>query len=1665
MPETRPRPDLVENADNNGPESIVVRKLRERYTFFDDADVKAYYYKKRTLTTQQFIAYEDNLNMIERLVRRSVSPPPSHSYLNDTQDFKGSIPRRKKPKSYRKVLVDPNIEPQGLLDPFKFLSDPTGLKTLSEQIPDVLETIGEKLPDSNERKEFMGLFKTFQEKIPNLYLPSGSDTLEKATSLLTGFGNLSPTILIVVAASWYAHSRSWTSFGFFVACAIYFVIKVPDQLYLLFKIYVNSYAKIPFLGDDIAMDEIVPQMSDDTLEVIGTSIATILIAAVGVKSKLTGAALALTFVKEFSRAKMGMVEIAKIVLRLVEKAVNYFREECLDLPSIKFINSCSKEIDNFSEEVRVYTFQFNKRTIDRTELTYSNLVALLAVGKHLLKNIPRDKFTDSTVRDIHTDCSTLNKIITDFEREDITLRGTRQEPAAILLSGGPGVGKSIAALYTTVVVTRGVCTDEEKLEFDVNPGPYVFSRKLENVFFDSLTNKAKTFLYDDFMQLRDAPGISSEAMEIIRVVNTEEYSAHMAHLENKGNVYVRPKFVIATTNQVVLNSNAIVNVNAMKRRFDLSYIVVPKEEYVRDEDLCNDIWNRKLDRNKLPKATVIDPIDKIVHGHEISDLRPDCLLYYEHDLLRDEIGDPIEFDELIRRCRDTEVTKRHRFALHMENHKKLIAKYAKVFETEPEPDKLSPDYSYTPSDDDDDSEFEEDNEYLVDSVTATPEQKAHLEYLIIVDNVYKRYLLEILGPYGCVTVDDMIDVLLDTLGYAFSKRLLINREKVPDKAKFRNHRRKKKFAIRVLNKMQDIVNYFLSFIPSFKSVKQFIVEDEEPILLLLGILACSGIMVMIGKWCYNWWTGKPEPQSFGFSDKMREPKTHAKHFKDAKAVKAYINAPVNLTPQGGEDPSGVDLILSFTRRNCFILETLNDAGTWNKMGSITFITGRIGLMTYHFIPKWMNSIIKDRSKLKRLIRLSHGNDVNSPGLLFTVEEFLNGHQTGCLQKKDAVLVELPKRFPERPSIIDRFALRKDLEHNTRNLEVVLPKVSTYNGYFFGPAQRNRDTVGIYDKIPGYDYEISEGFQYDIPTKAGDCGTLMCILNPSIPVRKIFGIHVAGNTYHGQGYASVITQEELLEDLKLFDVPIITEEPDMLVPQSGDFDQPLRFEIIGRVNRSPMRNTNTEIRRSRMFEKLQESFLSPAMLRTTLVDGTLIDPLLNAQRKYCKPDIYIDPDLIREACRSYFDYCEWQEVYTVDRVVYSVDEAIFGLEYDYDYGSINSSSSAGYPMTISGERNLKKELFSCEYDSPEQKVIFEEIAQMVYELIEKCKKGIRSFVVFSDNLKDELRELQKVVAGSTRLFSGAPFIYLIAFRMYFGAFSLWYMKNRINNGSAIGVNPYSSEWNTIATKLIEISPKNIGAGDQEKYDGSQKPVVHLFMLDDINRWYGGCYIDNLIRSILWMEIYNSKHIIDGVIFEWLSSLPSGHPFTIIVNTIYHHIISRYNWRRAIGSLKDYNSNTYTVVLGDDIAYSVSEAFTALFNDIVFAKHSTELGMNYQIESKSGELIARRHITEIEFLKRSFVYDCNENLFIAPLKMQSIMKMLDWTKKKHRNAIVASNVITAVRELSLHNEVVYDKYVPLINDNFKFYYPRLSTSEPILEDHMTRRSKVLGSVVFF
>jgi hypothetical protein len=1585
-------------------------------------------------------------------------------------------------KSYSKKK---DIGPHSFADIFSMFTDPTGMKEMSAQIPKVVDAINDKLPDSSERKEFLNFFEKVSQKIPDFAGKGlGSETLSHASNLLSGIGKLSPAILVSIATAWYAHDRSWVSFSFFVGCCIYFVLKIPHQLGYLLNIYIklnSTFDIIPVLD----MEPVSPQISDSTLEVIGTFIAGSLISVVGRSGKLTTSALVLLFVKDFSRARLGMIEIAKIVLGFVEKLVNLTRDTFLDLPSIKLIDSCSKEIDEFSRDVRNYCFRFNRGTLPVDEHTYTNVSSLLSVGQSLLKSIPKDKFSDASLRMIHEDCVSLKKIIKDLEYNDISIRGIRKEPVPILLAGGPGVAKSVSALSLSDVLVRDRLNPEELEEYKVNRGPYVFSRKQENVFFDDYSNKVRVMMYDDLMQMRDVAGNPAcEAMEIIRVINTEEYCAHMAHLENKGKVYIRPDYVIATTNQTTLQSNAIVNSNAMQRRFrNCTYIVVPKEQYVMDEDKGNDLWNQRLDIAKLPIKRILGDSDISVLGHLCTDLLPEHLNYFEYDYTTKKVGRCLEFKDVIIKARAQELINRRRLALHKQNHEANVLKYKRWFElAKPINEECPDDFSYDPVylspqsglafDVHKPIEVGMQRECTINSFTYEGSDTdtdddvtdinaiAAIELWLHMNDSYYQYLKS--QPfYDSCSHYDVAKAFFIEIGTLSQCRVWIFRGLRFPEGYVPLKYRKPMLPIRVFNSFSEKVDNYVNGLPSWLEFKEKFTFDTENIVAILSLVAGSGLLIVTAKWMYKWWTGEEAPQSFGFSDKLRTSKISSKYVKDAGAIKQFLQA----TPQFGEDASGLDLIRSIVRRNCFNFELLNDNNEWNSLGTLTFIEGRVALIPFHFVVKIIAGIEQDRTRMTRPIRLSQGKtDENNPGLLLTAEELLNGIQDGQIRRVDAVLIELPKRIAQRPSIVDKFGTRADLDFCKVNLDIVLAVTSRERDFYFGNGSRYNDVIGI-NKIPGYEYCIEESFVYQLPTKPGDCGSLMGILNPALQKRKIFGIHVAGHDYRGDGFAGLITQEDLIHDLKAFEPQVLLEEPSLISPESGDLDVPVRFSVLGRSKLIPARNTNTSILRSRMYGKLAFSTLVPAMLKKTEIDGIVIDPMLNAQLKYCKPDKLCSEEILYQVAGEYFTNCEWKALHPVDKRIFTLQEAIYGLENDIDFGGVSSSTSAGWPYSVAGQHNIKKALFKAEIGLEEYEKAYEDVQLAVYKIIDNAKNRIRSFNVFTDNLKDELREKEKYLKGSTRLFSGCPFDYLLAVRMYFGAFVLWFTKNRIHNGSANGVNPYSSEWNVIARELIKMSPDNIGAGDYEKFDGSQKALLHLIMTHYINRWYGEDTESNLVRDILILELCNSIHIVDGVVYLWDSGLPSGHPLTLIFNTIYNQLLLGYSWFRIFGDLSDFRQNIFSISQGDDLVYSVTDEFTGRFNDVTFSKVVSELDMVYTNESKDGTLVARRNILDIEFLKRKFKFDPMENLYIAPLRLQSILKMVDYTKKHHRVPIISQNVITAVRELSLHDVDTYNKYSIRINALFQEHYPQVTTTEPILKGYIERKTEVLATQAFF
>jgi hypothetical protein len=341
-----------------------------------------------------------------------------------------------------------------------------------------------------------------------------------------------------------------------------------------------------------------------------------------------------------------------------------------------------------------------------------------------------------------------------------------------------------------------------------------------------------------------------------------------------------------------------------------------------------------------------------------------------------------------------------------------------------------------------------------------------------------------------------------------------------------------------------------------------------------------------------------------------------------------------------------------------------------------------------------------------------------------------------------------------------------------------------------------------------------------------------------------------------------------------------------------------------------------------------------------------------------------------------------------------------------------------------------------------------IASSVDELLDKYNKGIRPFYLYKDTLKDEKRPIEKVLEGKTRLFSGSPFLMLLMFRMYFGSFMDMFCDANIKIGSAVGVNPFSSEWGIMKKCLRgNLKIKNIIAGDFKTYDACLVRQIQCSFLDFVNSWYDDG--NDLIRAVLFEEVCNSKHIYMDLVYEWSGGNPSGNFLTTILNTYCNNVILRYAGilaykeyslnEKSISSdivgvsktLKQMENQLYILAYGDDNIISVGENIRSWYNQASLTRAFKKFGFEYTSENKGGEAESLRSIDDVTFLKRSWKHDPLVNCEVAALDIDVILEMIQWTKKKDRDYnYTCVNVDTCLKELSAHGEAAWKKWSGLI-----------------------------------
>lgn len=1495
------------------------------------------------------------------------------------------------------------------------------IEDLMDECQQLRNVVDRKIPEVSSYAEMLKMFNDFSSSVNS----GASSKAFYQAGLYTSFG-------VAIGCSTYYY-RTESSTAATVGCgalcvAIYCSLNqglgleiIQGLMSMASSFFPDEARATPQAGIDTAID----------------SLAVLATAVFGVTSNNVSVLKMLGNIKEYAKCRQSLQDIVKNVVTAFQ---NCYNSICQNIPGMRILRLLSTDDGRVDQWISEVDQIFDIHNTGELLHSVANLVLLddvIRLGESLSSEFRKEKFGQSICTTLRLELKKLKELRGKFLSYRVTGDGSRAEPSCLMLRGGPGIFKSVLIERLADLLVRDSLVSESAIAaFEEDKRAYIWATAVETGYDDGYTPTTIVQTQDDFGQGNDIAGnLDNEYMKAIRRNCGFPCLLHPADVKDKGTLYFKAKYCLATTNrQEFSNLPSIKNSKAFLRRWDLDIIASVKQQYCTDATVDKDIWSREADVSRLP----VDEFGSTIIHEDI----------WEFHVIKEDGGNitqlgVISYLELVKRVISVKNRKEREYHSNQRSMQSMNRATLNTL-------------------------------YGRDNVIAPTAQVGIAE--IQMEHLHRDHIT----AYSRDQLDRIID-LID-----FCKRVVPDWDPTLGEAEdtFRRFFGERDYTLYVETNSLDLLSMvtedhvltMITVIPGMPITRQTIWNTAGDI--IGNIFANDGLMhpelrryhqvtvffakctaLSLAVLCFSSMFGlfrkkkkknNSSPQSIGISDRLARvnlssSKVIPQSMEHSDRLAKVVD-PTKVVPQMGNflDPNGYKKVISDFGRNSYVVQMFAPSGKMvQRIGNLNFIRGSQALVPYHYVTQLLSEVEDYPETVDYRIRISKTSGVRSYEFMVSVKEFLSSF-VPCPkvnENQDLAMLDFGYLCHSHRDITENFALNSDLSFLTRTVPFIM--LFSDEMPLMVPSYASSELVELpvfedeLDTEPSY--KIHKAFTYRLSTVNGDCGALMAVMNPALAKRKYFGIHVAGHEKSGVGYSSLVTQEILREYFGVMRNYVKDVGLDLAWDEDAKCEP--QFKMLGRVNPSPSHNVDSDIRPSFLHGNFGPVVTGRAMLSPFVSDeGEMIDPYHKAATKYCNPSVWIDPDILQLVEDNVFCFVKDNLNIPVSHRLLSWEECLYGIDSDIDSRGLPPSTSAGFPMTCSGYRNLKKDLYSKERGSEEWMSVFNEIVTLCEKAEADLLDGIRNLYIYTDNLKDERRPLEKVKAGSTRLFSGCPFIYLILKKRYFGTFILEFQKNRIFNSSCVGVNPFSAEWDLMARRLGKFSLNKdevlVGAGDYEKFDGSQLSRIHHSILRVINRCYGDEH--SFARQMLWMEVVSSRHVYKGVVVEWCSAMPSGNLLTILINCFYNMYAFRFSWYYAGLSLSEFSSNVELFVVGDDNIFSVHPKFHDLFNEITICQLMKNIGLSYTLETKGLASEKFRLLTEVEFLKRSFRFDSDIGRFIAPLRLSVVLDIPNWTKKSSPDLIAVDNIEECSRELSLHPRSIFQRYnSQLIVVKDKFY----------------------------
>jgi hypothetical protein len=419
-------------------------------------------------------------------------------------------------------------------------------------------------------------------------------------------------------------------------------------------------------------------------------------------------------------------------------------------------------------------------------------------------------------------------------------------------------------------------------------------------------------------------------------------------------------------------------------------------------------------------------------------------------------------------------------------------------------------------------------------------------------------------------------------------------------------------------------------------------------------------------------------------------------------------------------------------------------------------------------------------------------------------------------------------------------------------------------------------------------------------------------------------------------------------------------------------------------------------------------------------------------------------------------------YKGPRRLLTPEEAINGIPGFID--PINMRTSPGFPYIRERPthsigktwlfENKGTELEPYYIMGPRLKKDFEE----VLEAVKRDHCCIRNY--YLDWLKDERRPLEKIAMSKTRVFNIHNVVWIIIFRMYYGAANAAYMFARFTVGSTLGIDMHGPEVTEFVNYLKEVGDL-FWDGDVEKWDGGFDAETTDICVHVVCEWYLHYDPDNYVKidiMVVGHSIFWRIHIAGIILYVPVGGMPSGFGGTSFFNTKGHNArqymvylyIVRLERKLEYFSLQTCDKLSRNGKNGDDAIGVISREIADWYNPESIKAAFEAHGIGFVPPTKIGgaEFGSFRPISEVQFLKCRFRLDESVDKYHMCMSKNTIHELVNWVRKglNSEDALV-DNLDDAGRFLFHHGRDEFDAFV----DRLATRDQQLASKIPCYDDY--------------